>query len=188
MADQQVGNVHGLPIVAVGDADSRTNLSGTADPRTGFSDADILSITAMRARLATVPGGYNAIYEVYVDGATSGNITFTHDANTTAGVAWNADAATVKAALEALASIDTVTVTGAGTEADPWVIEFTGTTVKGFAQTLTAADATLDAGTVELEQTQAGQNYYTDEVLNKLSYNDMVYAIRTLDNPLTIAQ
>lgn len=57
MADHQVGNVHGLPIVDVGDEDSVTNLSGTNDPQVGFNDTDLLSIAAMRARLATIDAG-----------------------------------------------------------------------------------------------------------------------------------
>lgn len=58
MADQQVGNQHGLPVVEEGDADSRSNLSGTDDPQAGFVDADLASISAMRARLTAIDGSY----------------------------------------------------------------------------------------------------------------------------------
>lgn len=58
MADQQVGNVHGLPIVHKGDADSPPNLAGTNDPQVGFSDSDMLSIGALRTRLAAIDAGY----------------------------------------------------------------------------------------------------------------------------------
>ena len=58
MADQQVGNIAGLPVVANGDADSPSNLSGTIDPQGGFINNDYQSIAALRTRLAAIDAGY----------------------------------------------------------------------------------------------------------------------------------
>lgn len=38
--------------------DSVPNMSGTSDPDIGFSDANMLSISALRTRLAAIDGGY----------------------------------------------------------------------------------------------------------------------------------
>lgn len=69
----------------------------------------------------------NEIQRFHITGATpGGTFTVTYSGATTSGIAWNANAATVKAALEALSTIDLVAVTGAGTSGDPWIIEFQG--------------------------------------------------------------
>ncbi len=61
--------------------------------------------------------------------ANAGGGTFTltfsqTNAKTTAAIAFDATAAAVESALEALANITDVTVTGTGTIADPWVVTF----------------------------------------------------------------
>lgn len=63
---------------------------------------------------------------IYLDNATGGTFTLTFRGHTTGTIAYNASAGTVTTALEALNTIDDVTVTGAGTEADPWIVEFKG--------------------------------------------------------------
>ena len=63
MADLQVGNISGVTAVHKGDADSPTNISGTADPQAGWNNEDLDSISAMRTRLAVIsPGLYTAAY------------------------------------------------------------------------------------------------------------------------------
>lgn len=89
----------------------------------------------------------NEIQAVWHDG-TGGTFTLTYDGQTTAATAYNASAATVDTNLEALSTIDAgeVTVTGAGTQASPWLVEGTG----GFAQTdielLSGSAASLTGG------------------------------------------
>ena len=64
-------------------------------------------------------------------GGLTGTWNLVHRGLTTADIQWDADAAGVKAALEGLSNIDEVTVTGSGTSADPWLVEFTGDDVAG---------------------------------------------------------
>ena len=63
---------------------------------------------------------------VFVDQADGGTFRLVFRGQQTSALAYNASAASVKAALEALTTMDTVTVTGTGADDDPWVIEFTG--------------------------------------------------------------
>lgn len=60
--------------------------------------------------------------------ATSGTFTLTYDGQTTSNIAYNATAAQVQSALEALSNIDPgdVAVTGNGTSAVPWTVQFKG--------------------------------------------------------------
>lgn len=58
MADQQIGDKMGLTTSHVGDADSRSNITGSTDPESGFDDADLDSISAMRTRLAAIDASY----------------------------------------------------------------------------------------------------------------------------------
>lgn len=62
-------------------------------------------------------------------GPTGGTFTLTFGANTTSAIAYNASAATVQAALVALASIgaNNVSVSGGPGPNTPWVVEFIGT-------------------------------------------------------------
>lgn len=64
------------------------------------------------------------VYKVDDGNATAGHYTITVDGDTTANIAFDDDAAAAKAALEALDSVDSVTVTGAGSKADPFVLTF----------------------------------------------------------------
>lgn len=68
----------------------------------------------------------NEIQSIYLDNATGGTFTLTFRGHTTGTIAYNANAATVTTALEDLATVDDVTVTGAGSDSDPWLIEFVG--------------------------------------------------------------
>ena len=89
--------------------------------------------------------------------ATSGMFSFTVDGLVAPAIAWNASAAQVEAALEALANVDGVTVTGAGTSGSPWVITFDGPTVSRQSLTLDSNDTGLSGGssTIQISTTQS---------------------------------
>lgn len=57
MADQQLGNIHGVAAAHVGDSDTKTNINGSNVPGAGFYDADQATIDAMRTRLAAISAG-----------------------------------------------------------------------------------------------------------------------------------
>ena len=73
----------------------------------------------------TFGGSVSEIVHIDLGVPTSGTYTLTFNAQTTAAIQWNDDAAAVKAALELLSGIHVVTVTGTGTTADPFVITHT---------------------------------------------------------------
>jgi hypothetical protein len=99
----------------------------------------------------------NEIQTVDVD-ATGGNFTLTFQGQTTANIAWNATAAAVQAALEALSNIapGDVFVTG-GPGPAPWTVEFLGAYDGVNVTQMTNADTlTGGAGTVTNATTRQG--------------------------------
>ncbi|MCC2638882.1 MAG: hypothetical protein K0Q68_2601, partial [Moraxellaceae bacterium] len=86
------------------------------------------------------------IQQVDVD-ATGGDFTLTFGTETTGNIDWNADAAAVKAALEALPNVTTVNVTGSGAAADPWLVEFVDHTEGSNAPELVVFDWGLEGNT-----------------------------------------
>lgn len=86
---------------------------------------------------------------VTITGApTGGSFTLTFSAQTTAAIAWNATAATVKAAIEALSNVGVgnTVVTGGPLPASAVLVTFVGA-LAGQAQTLMTATPTLTGGT-----------------------------------------
>ena len=67
-------------------------------------------------------GSVSEIVEIDLGVPTAGTYTLTFNAQTTAAIQWDDNAAAVKAALELLSGVHIVTVTGTGTTADPFVI------------------------------------------------------------------
>ena len=62
------------------------------------------------------------IYHVWLTGAAYGTYTLVFEEQTTAAIAFDADAAAVESALEALSNLTNVSVTGTGSLGDPFVI------------------------------------------------------------------
>ncbi len=77
--------------------------------------------TAMK--VALISGYVNEIQSVYT-GATGGTFTLTYSGQETAGIAFDANAATMVTRLEALSNVTDVTVTGVGTSGNPWLVTF----------------------------------------------------------------
>lgn len=120
-----------------------------------------------------------SVYTVTIDGSvTGGTFTLTYSAQTTAGIAFDATAAQVQAALEALSNINRgdVYVTGGPGDTAPYVIQFIGD-LGNQAITLTASFASLtaDPGSSAIATTQAGQTITTVEALPIIPGNVNVY-------------
>jgi hypothetical protein len=84
-----------------------------------------------------------------------GTFTLAYLSEPTIGIAYDAEAAAVEAALELLAGIDDVTVSGAGTIEDPWLIEFEGSLAGVNVGQLVGNAANLTGGfsaTIQVEQ------------------------------------
>lgn len=140
----QAGSVSSLSTAIA----AKPGITAAADSDTTDGDnlMTLIKVTgnSVREVSAAIRADYRA---VDVGAATGGTFTLTVDGQTTAAIAYNASASAVKSALEALSTVDTVTVTGVGSAADPWVIVFdqvktwtvTGTpTLTGGALTVTS--------------------------------------------------
>lgn len=103
--------------------------------------------------------------------ATGGTFDLTFDGQTATNVPYNESAANLKTTLEALSNITSVTVTGTGTTADPWLVTFTDPGNKDLPL-MTADDTNLTGHTVGTtisestkgvypSGTQAPSTYYT---------------------------
>lgn len=95
----------------------------------------------------TVPGAAdtNEKQTVSIVGATGGTFTLSFGGYTTGNIAFNADAATVETAFEALTSVGSGNGTVSGT-AGAWVIEFTGTLAHTDVALVTGSGANLTPG------------------------------------------
>lgn len=108
--------------------------------------------SALRA-LADMPaptGGTQEVQRVTITGAPAGGtFTLTYSGQTTAGIAWNAVAADVQAALIALSNLapGDVTVTGGPAPASFFTVTFGGTLAYTDVAALTASAASLTGGT-----------------------------------------
>lgn len=100
-------------------------------------------------------------------GPTGGTVTLTLNGETTAGIAYNATAAAVEAALEALPSLSAadVSVTGGPGPATPWVVTFGGALAGANVAQMTASGASLTGGSspaIAVTTTTAGGGTATD--------------------------
>lgn len=106
----------------------------------------------------------NEIQTVEITGSappTGGTFTLTYSSQTTADIAYNADAAAVKSALEALSNIapNEVIVTGGPGPSTPWVIEFDLTLGDTDVTLMTGSAVSLTGGTgnaISVTETRKG--------------------------------
>lgn len=105
------------------------------------------------------------IQTVTITGApTGGTFTLTFGGDTTSGIAYNAAAADVQAALVALASIGAGNVGVTGNAGGPYTVEFKGTLGYASQSVMTASGAGLTGGTspgVTVTHTQTGSTWTT---------------------------
>lgn len=102
----------------------------------------------------TFPSGASVVTTT-IQGSNGGTFTLSDGVQTTSALAWNASAATIASELEAdLTSIVDVSVTGVGTEADPWVITWVNPGDTNFVL-LEVDDANLN-GNSRIEETVRG--------------------------------
>lgn len=95
---------------------------------------------------ATNLTGTNEQQIVTLHTATGGTFTLTYGGQTTSGIAYNAAAATVQSALEALSSIGSSNVSVTGSAGGPWTVEFTGTLATTDVALMTLDGANLTGG------------------------------------------
>ena len=128
---------------------------------------DVAAMTAdankLTTSITTTTGGSAATNEIQRISTsptpTSGTFTLTYGGNTTSAIAYNATAATIDAALEALASIGAgqVACTGGPINTTPVLVTFTGTLANTNVATITAASSlTGPAATITVATTTEG--------------------------------
>lgn len=92
----------------------------------------------------------NEVQTVTLTGApTGGTFTLTYSGQTTSAIAYNASAATVDAALEALSNIGAGDVAVTGSDGGPWTVTFTGALAGTNVGSMTGNGSSLTGGSSE---------------------------------------
>ncbi len=120
------------------------------------ADTDLTSTFIMRVNELT------AETQSLFNNSSTGDFTITFQSETTAAIPWDETAANLETALELLSNINDVSVTGAGTSGDPWLIVFDNPA--GNVDEITTNDAGMN-GSSTIATDTAG----TSTVLDSLS-------------------
>ena len=132
----------------------------TDQPEGQIGTAGISSTLERSASVSTVidggSGTNNEEQSVHLEGS-GGTFTLTFDGQTTSGISAGASAATVEAALEALSSIGSgnVSVSGSGTFADPYLVEFISSLGSQNLEEMTGDGSSLSGGSGQVTETTA---------------------------------
>jgi hypothetical protein len=133
--------------------------SGYTDLAVAFAHAALQSVILLSNQNMTVQvGGTDEVQQIATTGTvTAGTFTVTFGASTSAAIAWNATAAIVQAALEAMASIGTGNVAcgGGPLPATPVTLTFKGAKGRTNVAQVTTTD-TLTGGSTSVSTTTAG--------------------------------
>lgn len=130
----------------------------------GVNATHPITVTTTPASGSTA--GVNEVQTITLDGApTGGTFTLTFDGQTTSAIAYNASAATVDAALEALSNIGSGDVTVAGSAGGPWTVTFGAAMAAVNQPQMTGNGASLTGGssqsiTVAAEVASSGPNHW----------------------------
>ena len=115
--------------------------SGTVNSPKQFNGKAVGAIVVVD--VSAVGAGTNEQQLVTLPDATGGTFTLTYSGQTTSGIAFDASAATVDAALEALSNIEAGDITVTGSAGGPWTVTFGGTLGATDVALMTASGASL---------------------------------------------
>ena len=124
----------------------QTNTQLVAAPGAGKAIAvsGIYASADAQVTVYVADGPVSHILTIDIGAASGGNWTLTVDGNTSGNIAYNANAATVKSAIEGITGVTTVNVTGVGSTGDPWIVHFVdpigALTITGSGAGLTPSD------------------------------------------------
>lgn len=156
-----------------------TTINITAQPAVAFTneamtdsgDKTTYTITNSAKRYldlntaVVVQAEHDEVQTVTITGSpTGGTFTLTFGANTTSTIAFNASAATVQAALVALASIGSGNASVTGSAGGPWTVEFTGSLGNASQSLIVLGTNSLTGGSspnVAIARVQAGSTWTT---------------------------
>lgn len=152
-----------------------TDLTGIADVMVGgsgtpgdpwiiiFVDPGGEDVAELIVDDALLTGGTATIF-TSIDGSDGGTFTLSDGTDTTDPIAWDAVAGTIETRLETdITAITDVTVTGTGTEMDPWVVTFVNPGSTDFPELI--ADNTSLNGSVFVVETQEGYDETVVDVI-----------------------
>jgi hypothetical protein len=123
-------------------------LFDVGDALAGLNFGARIFVSATDGKFADATAGARERQTVTITGSpTGGDFTLTFDGQTTAAIAYNASAATVEAALEALSTIGQGNVQVTGAAGGPYTVEFVGELANENVAALTASGAGLTGGT-----------------------------------------
>lgn len=142
IATGQKANVAGMPVTAI-----RKGVLGGFD-LSGLAYDQAVWLSSTDGALCDADPGVNEQQTVTITGSpTGGTFTLTFGGQTTSAIAYNATAATVEAALEALSTIGQGNVQVTGSAGGPYTVEFVGALAKTNVAAMTASGASLTGGT-----------------------------------------
>lgn len=142
IATGQHANVSGMPVTAI-----RKGVLSGFDLSGLTYDQDVF-LSGTDGALADADPGANEKQTATVTGSpTGGTFTLTFGGQTTGAIAYNATAATVEAALEAISTIGQGNVQVTGSAGGPYTVEFVGALEKTNVAAMTADGASLTGGT-----------------------------------------
>lgn len=130
-----------------------TGVDGSADQPQMTASVYSSGVTAVFDLAVTVTAPVAGVNEQQLITLTGnpngGTFTLTFSGQTTAGIAYNASAATVQTALQALSSIGSGNATVTGSAGGPWTVTFGGTLAATNVAQMTASGASLTGGSAE---------------------------------------
>lgn len=131
---------------AIGQAFDAASLFGVNKPSSWTSQS--IYDSAVAAGNTYEQTDVSAVQTATVTGSpTGGNFTLSYNGQTTSNIAYNATAATVQTALQALSTIGTGNATVAGSAGGPYTITFAGALANTSVGTITANGSGLTGGT-----------------------------------------
>lgn len=125
-----------------------------------------ITISVSSTPAVSASAAVNELQSVNLTGSpTGGTFTLTWSGQTTSGIAWNASAASVVSALEALSNIGSGDVAATGSAGGPWTVEFTGTLAGANQPAMTGSGANLTGGSAQsvataTEVASSGPNHW----------------------------
>ena len=141
------------------------------DVQRGYFLANLFDMTFVVSPLVPYTGSTNEVQTATISGTpTGGTFKLSFRGAESAAIAYNAAAATVQTALQALRSIGSGNVTVSGSAGGPYTITFVGALAGQNVPLLVLSDNSLTGGTsptVGIVQTTAGVGYATGAIFNR---------------------
>jgi hypothetical protein len=143
-----LGSAHGTDATVSITLDTSAFTANTHYPNGYFISGIPLGKIAASGLYGPYAGSPSEVQTATITGTpTGGTFTLTYDGATTSAIAYNATAATVQTALEALSTVRPGELSVSGSAGGPYTVTFTGENVGDNTPAMTASGASLTGGT-----------------------------------------